>query len=399
MTWRETTLGDLEAENSGSIQTGPFGSQLHMSDYSATGTPVVMPTNIREFRISEDGIARVSADHVQRLSRHHLRVGDIVYSRRGDVEKCALITDHEAGWLCGTGCILVRVGGPNVDTTYLSYALSLPETRAWVSQRAVGATMPNLNTSILREVPVTLPPLPEQRAIAATLAALDDKIESNRRAIDLIDELVRARFDSDFSVEQSLGGTPLSRLMGVNVSRKLSRGAEATYVGMSALPEFSPEVLVWETREFGSGQKFVNGDVLMARITPCLENGKTAVVDMLDDGEVGWGSTEYVVLSPAGDYSTPWIYALVRNDTVREWAIRRMTGSSGRQRFQAVGFEEYRVEPPAEEALDAFNAFAMPLFERMTVLRDESRRLAALRSVLLPELLSGRIRVPALHVA
>ncbi|MBS0022762.1 restriction endonuclease subunit S [Microbacterium paraoxydans] len=262
-----------------------------------------------------------------------------------------------------------------------------------------GSVQPMLNRNYIANVPIDVPPVPEQQAIAATLGALDDKIESNGRAIGLIDELVRTRFNRDFSVEQSLDGTPLSSLLSINANRKLHRGAEATYVGMSALPEFSPEVLDWQTRAFGSGQKFINGDVLMARITPCLENGKTAVVDMLEDGEVGWGSTEYVVMSPSGEYSTPWIYALVRNDTVRDWAIRRMTGSSGRQRFQAVGFDEYRIETPAAEVLGAFNAFAMPLFERMTVLRDESRRLAALRNALLPELLSGRLRVSALHLA
>lgn len=92
--WRQTTLGELEIESVGTIQTGPFGSQLHASDYSEVGVPVVMPTNIRDLRISESGIARVSSDHVERLARHRLRPGDIVYSRRGDVEKCALVTGH-----------------------------------------------------------------------------------------------------------------------------------------------------------------------------------------------------------------------------------------------------------------------------------------------------------------
>jgi len=166
--WREVTLGMLEAESRGVIQTGPFGSQLHASDYSCFGTPVVMPTNIRDLRISTNGIVRVSDEHVERLARHRLRTDDIVYSRRGDVEKCALVTDNQEGWLCGTGCLLVRVQGPTVDTRCLAYLLSLPSTRAWISQHAVGATMPNLNTDVLREVPVVLPLIQDQRGIAAT---------------------------------------------------------------------------------------------------------------------------------------------------------------------------------------------------------------------------------------
>lgn len=193
--WERKTLGDLERESGGTIQTGPFGSQLHMSDYSETGTPVVMPTNIRDLRIDPMGIARVSDEHVARLARHKLRVGDIVYSRRGDVEKCALITENEEGWLCGTGCLLVRVQGASLDATFLSYLLSLPETRAWISQHAVGATMPNLNTAILREVPVEVPDIGTQRAIAATLGALDSKIESNRRVASQALALARAHVD------------------------------------------------------------------------------------------------------------------------------------------------------------------------------------------------------------
>lgn len=397
--WEPKTLGDLEYESDGTIQTGPFGSQLHMSDYSDAGTPVVMPTNIRDLRIDPTGIARVADEHVERLARHKLRAGDIVYSRRGDVEKCALITENEEGWLCGTGCLIVRVQGPNLDARFLSYLLSRPETRAWISQHAVGATMPNLNTEILREVPVDVPGIKTQHAIAATLGALDDKIESNRRAISLAEELARATFEQMFDLEQVDDGVALSELVNVNVRRILPSGTLATYVGMSSLPEFSAEVYQWETREAGSGQRFVSGDVLMARITPCLENGKTAVVDMLHPDEVGWGSTEYVVLSPVAMFSTAWIYCLVRNERIRHFTIRSMTGTSGRQRFKADRFSQYRIVLPEAVDLVRFNAVVEPLFTRMTQLRDENLKLAALRNALLPELLSGRIRLPVGEVA
>lgn len=175
--WRRTALGELETETGGVIQTGPFGSQLHMSDYSDEGTPVVMPTNIRDMRIDPTDIARVGDEHVDRLVRHQLRPGDILYSRRGDVEKCALVTEHETGWLCGTGCLLVRVQGEHIDTRFLAYQLSTPAKRGWIRQHAVGLTMLNLNTGILREIPIELPDFKEQQRIAGVLGALDDKIE------------------------------------------------------------------------------------------------------------------------------------------------------------------------------------------------------------------------------
>ena len=246
----------------------------------------------------------------------------------------------------------------------------------------------------LASLEIDLPELYEQRAIASTLGVLDDKIESNRRTISLIDELVRARFDANFDLTQVSNGVSIAELVTVNRKLKLSRGTVSTYIGMSSLPEFSPSVLDWEKREFGSGQKFMNGDVLMARITPCLENGKTAIVDMLQEGEVGWGSTEYVVLSPKESISTPWIYALVRHPDLREWAVRRMSGTSGRQRFPADSFADYIISEPDSALLDEFNMFALPLFERIAQLRDEIKKLICVRDALLPEVLSGRIRIP-----
>jgi type I restriction enzyme S subunit len=108
--WIGVTLGDLCDRGGGTVRTGPFGSQLHESDYSDAGTPVVMPKDLIDGRVSEMSIARVSGEHVSRLSQHQLQVGDIVYGRRGDIGRKALITEREAGWLCGTGCLRITPG-------------------------------------------------------------------------------------------------------------------------------------------------------------------------------------------------------------------------------------------------------------------------------------------------
>ena len=105
MRWASVTLGAISAN----IQTGPFGSQLHQSDYSDEGIPVVMPKDLVNGHVSEDSIARVSMSHVDRLSRYKIEDGDILYSRRGDVGRCAFATEVEQGWLCGTGCLCVTI--------------------------------------------------------------------------------------------------------------------------------------------------------------------------------------------------------------------------------------------------------------------------------------------------
>jgi len=155
--WSYSTLAEQAKQHGGFIQTGPFGSQLHAADYVDEGIPVVMPQDLVNRRISVAKVARVAEDTAQRLTRHKVRPGDVVYSRRGDVERHALVSDREDGWLCGTGCLLVRLGAGWPSQAYLSELLYLPGTREWLVRHAVGATMPNLNTSILDAVPLQMP--------------------------------------------------------------------------------------------------------------------------------------------------------------------------------------------------------------------------------------------------
>jgi type I restriction enzyme S subunit len=192
--WRETTLGEVCDEVGGIIQTGPFGSQLHESDYSDEGVPVVMPKDIIEGRIATENVARVSPEHIERLSRHKLEVGDIVYGRRGDIGRQALIRPEQKGWLCGTGCLRLNLGGSVLDPLFLHHYLRQGAVVRWISNQAVGATLPNLNTGILRSVPVCFPPLPMQRWIAGILSAYDDLIENSHRRIQILEAMARALY-------------------------------------------------------------------------------------------------------------------------------------------------------------------------------------------------------------
>ncbi|XYH93137.1 restriction endonuclease subunit S [Sorangium sp. So ce1128] len=176
--WRTRPLATIVEEGAGDIQTGPFGSQLHASDYRESGTPVVMPTNISNRRVNSSEIARIGTAEVERLRRHVLRAGDLVYSRRGDVEKHALIGRAEEGWLCGTGCLRIRPGG-RLLPLFLSLYLDLPSVRSWVVARAVGATMPNLNTQILGHIPLLEPHQSIQARFCEVADPLDLRIQAN----------------------------------------------------------------------------------------------------------------------------------------------------------------------------------------------------------------------------
>lgn len=196
--WEQTTLGEICKRGGGDIQTGPFGSQLHAADYVPSGIPSIMPQNIGDNRILEHGIARITEEHADRLARYKVRAGDIVYSRRGDVERRALVRPYEDGWLCGTGCLRVRFGDQSVNPSYAAHYLGHPSVRAWIVRHAHGATMPNLNTSILSALPFVVPPRDVQNRIAQTLDGLDDRIDLNRHLIETLEAIAQTLFRSWF---------------------------------------------------------------------------------------------------------------------------------------------------------------------------------------------------------
>ena len=185
----------------------------------------------------------------------------------------------------------------------------------------------------------------------------------------------------------------LAELVDINPPRQLKKGSIAKYVEMSSLPTKNALIEHWAEREVGSGQKFQNGDTLVARITPCLENGKGAFVNFLEENEVAWGSTEYIVLRPHEPLPAPWAYCLSRTSRFRDFAIRHMNGSSGRQRCDASALKEYLVRVAPEGLTNEFTNSVTKNFERMGLGRDENHALEKLRVALLPELLSGRLRV------
>ena len=172
--WTYTTLGKISE-----IITGPFGSQLHQSDYVEQGIPVVMPQAIDSRKVNYASINYVSNEDAIRLERYKTIINDILYARRGDVEKHAFIKEKDNGVLCGTGCLRVRITTSEVEPEFISFFLNREETRKWLVKHAVGTNMPNLNTDILSDVPIAYPLLEEQRKIVQVLNSLDEKIALN----------------------------------------------------------------------------------------------------------------------------------------------------------------------------------------------------------------------------
>jgi type I restriction enzyme S subunit len=205
----------------------------------------------------------------------------------------------------------------------------------------------------------------------------------------------------DRLVDSALGAIPqgweqvkLPDMIEVNPARPLRKDEVAPYLDMANMPTRGHAADDVIDRPFGSGMRFMNGDTLVARITPCLENGKTAYVDFLQDDQIGWGSTEYIVLRPKSPFPEEFAYCLARSDGFREFAIQSMTGSSGRQRVPAESLAHYLMAAPSQQISEHFGTIVRPLFARASIAKRESRALAALRDTLLPKLISGELRVP-----
>lgn len=175
---RSTTLGEIS-----DIITGPFGSQLHMSDYVDEGIPVIMPQDIVDGTVSLESIAHIREEDYNRLIRYAVKTNDIIFARRGDIEKHAFITDDSL-LLCGTGCFRVRITDSSIYPLFLSYFLDRLETRKWLTTHAVGTNMHNLNTTILSSVPVELPDYEEQVKIGDFLYNIENKIQCNKKIND-----------------------------------------------------------------------------------------------------------------------------------------------------------------------------------------------------------------------
>ena len=194
--WEKISLG-LLAE---SVQTGPFGSQLHAAEYRDGGVPVINPSHMRGGSLAADSSVAVSPQKARELSRHQLEAGDLVMARRGELGRCALVKRAEAGWLCGTGSLRVRPNKYKVAPTFLLHVLSSPSTRAALHLWSLGATMANLNAGLVSRLPVFAPPLAEQLDIVEFLQRANDEtaaaVGNAHRQIDLLDKY-RTRLIAD----------------------------------------------------------------------------------------------------------------------------------------------------------------------------------------------------------
>ena len=424
--WKWEPLGEVCRRGGGDIQTGPFGSQLHASDYVAVGVPSIMPQNISHDRVDVGGIARIAPSDAERLSRYLVKPGDIVYSRRGDVERRALITERESGWLCGTGCLRVRFGVGIVDPTYASYFLSHPASREWVVRHAVGATMPNLNSSILGALPFVLPPTTEQRAIAGVLGALDDKIEQNRLTVRALERLAHAVFRAWFVDFEPVRAKAAGAASFPSMPQPVFDALPIRFVDS----EIGPVPEGWEVKAIATIATFLNGlalqkypprgdgeDLRVIKIAELRKgsakgaawaNGDVAEQYVIGDRDLlfswsgtleaefwfgGKGALNQHLFKVTSSHFPSWFCFLWIRQHLPWFRAIAASKATTMGHIKRGHLQETPVVVPPNEILHEANEVIGPIYDLFGQLMIESRKLAAMRDVLLPKLLSGEVRV------
>ena len=265
-----------------------------------------------------------------------------------------------------------------------------------LASKNVGTAVPSLTTSVLNDIEINLPSMDIQKQIAAILSALDEKIAINRAINDNLQQQAFSVFDNLIANTENNDCTVFDYAF-LNPKRTLAKNQVARSIDMSQLSTSGAFPSGWEMKPFNGGMRFTNGDTLLARITPCLENGKTAFIDFLDDGEVAFGSTEYIVLAPKNDTPPEMLYCLARYPAFVDYAVKNMNGSSGRQRVSAETVGQYRLPLFDKHSLVLFREVVSPMFLKMRYNSLENMRLAELRDALLPKLMSGEIDVSSVQ--
>ncbi|GGW49101.1 restriction endonuclease subunit S [Alishewanella tabrizica] len=425
--WTIYTVQDIAEE----LADAPFGSSLKNVDYTDEGALVVQGKNIQGRSFDWSDRRYVSLDKYATLTRNHCKEGDLIFPKVGTIGKVGILTKASGveHYVLSTNTMRLRVNAKLACTDFVYYFFVWPKTSNYINALNANSVQPVFNFTSLKKFQIALPPLDEQKRISSILRALDDRIVLLRETNTTLEAISQALYKSwfvDFDPVHANAGTQApslpaeiqalfpSRLVEspqglipegwswkkldeayeINPKRQLKKGVVAKYLDMASVQTQGHVTADVNDREFGSGTKFCNGDTLLARITPCLENGKTAFVDFLENDEIGWGSTEFVVLRPRAPLPEFHGYLLARQPLFRAFAIRSMSGTSGRQRVQNDVLGSFSLAAPDKEVSEAFDQVVTPIQQSISANHKKALTLANLRDTLLPRLISGQLRLP-----
>jgi len=406
------TLGEICDDVGGIIRTGPFGSQLHQSDYKEDGLPVIMPKDIIDGKVETESIARIGEEDELRLKEHKLKKGDIVFARRGDLGRCALIRERENGWLCGTGSLRVSLGDTVVDPIYLIYYFNHTDIISWIKNRAIGATLPNLNTSIIRDIPISYPSLPVQRKIADVLSAYDDLIEVNTRRIRILEQMAQSVYREWFGAETlhatSVRGKSLPEGWETGIIRDICESYSYGYTAKARteqvgpkylrITDIVPDYIDWENVPYCEIEeqdvdKYLRkeGDIVVART-----GATTGYAKRLGKRHPKSIFASYLVRFRTNKEFSHFLLGLIVEGSEYKQFIKINLGGAAQPMANAQVLTSYPLVIPPKELQDQFDEQVQPLINLKELLQMKNAKLRRTRDLLLPRLVSGEVRVEGL---
>ena len=379
--WKKVKLGEI----SQTIQTGPFGSQLHQSDYSVIGIPVVMPKDIIAGNIEEASIARVEQHHIDRLSRHMISYGDILYARRGDVGKCAFTKQNQEGWLCGTGCLRVTINPDMANPKFVFFQLQKQETIGWITNHAIGSTMLNLNTTILSNAPVEIPSLRIQNRIVEILSRYDSLIENYQKQIRLLEEAAQ-RLYKEWFIDLHFPGHENTNIIdgvpegwekkSITDVLEIKYGKDHKLLKEGTIPVYGTGGIM----RYVEKSLFTGESVLIPR--------KGSLNNIMLVGGTFWTIDTMFYSIPKENNVAKIVYFYLKGVDMYSFNIGAAVPSMTVNILSGM-----KLLVPNEDVKNKFETIASKYFIRMHSLQSQLRLLTEARDRLLPKLMSGEIEI------
>ena len=364
---------------------------------SEEGIPTLSAKSVKNGYIDYSECYYISAEEYQRfMVRGFPKKGDILLTTEAPMGMVAKLDRDDVA--IAQRLITLRGKEGILDNDFLMYFLQSPMGQHKLAERETGSTVTGIKQAAFRKIEIDIPSYDIQKKIAACLTCIDEKIETNKQINRNLQEQAFAIFDQMVADHEPEDVCDLSLLAEINPKRDLHKNTEARYIDMAKLSTSGAFPDGWEYKAYSGGMKFMNGDTILARITPCLENGKTAFINFLDEGEIAFGSTEYVVLSPKGVLPPELLYCLARYPRFVDYAVINMNGTSGRQRVSGEVIGQYQVPRFSNEEMKKFSLNVEKLFVNIKENSIENMRLAELRDALLPKLMSGELDVSDIDI-
>ena len=380
----------------------PFGSLLSKiidnrgktCPTSEDGIPLIATNCIKNEHLYPvyEKVRYVSQEIYDTWFRGHPEPGDLIFVLKGTPGRVNWV-NNPVDFCIAQDMVALRVDESKVYPKYLFAVLRSSQIQQEIEGLHVGSLIPHFKKSDFDDLQIPLVAHELQKYIGDTYFNLSLKIDLLHRQNKTLEAMAETLFRQWFIEDETLAEVVVSELIEFNPKRSLSKGTDAIYLEMAGLSTQSFNATGYYRREFSSGTKFVQQDTLLARITPCLENGKAGYVTFLNDNEVGWGSTEYIVMRPKISIHPLMAYVLCRNQDFKDYAESCMEGSSGRQRVNVDHLKEFTIGKPSDEVIQQFNDYLESIEAKLIYNSKQIQTLENLRDTLLPKLMSGEVSV------